>query len=42
MNPREAISILMLSPIYFKLSPAERWQLILEYCRGINQVVCCK
>jgi len=36
MSPREAIRILMLSPIYFQLRPQQRWQLVLEYCRQFN------
>lgn len=32
MNAREAIRILMLSPIYFKLPPNNRIKLIKEYC----------
>jgi len=38
MTPREAIQILMLSPIYFQLQPAERRQLIKEYCELFSQV----
>lgn len=33
MSPREAIRILMLSPIYFRLRPSQRWQLVREFCR---------
>ena len=36
MSPREAIRILMLSPIYFRLRPAQRWQLVREYCRQFS------
>ena len=36
MSPREAIRILMLSPIYFRLRPVERWQLVREYCQRFN------
>ncbi len=36
MSPREAIHILMLSPIYFRLSTVQRWKLVQEYCRLIN------
>ena len=32
MSPREAIAILMLSPVYFRLSLVERWRLVREYC----------
>lgn len=38
MTPREAIQILMLSPIYFQLQPAERRQLVKEYCELFSQV----
>ena len=37
MTPRAAISILMLSPIYFKLRPVQRWSLIREYCQLIKK-----
>lgn len=33
MNPRRAIRILMLSPIYFHLSVEQRRELVAEYCR---------
>jgi len=36
MSPREAIRILMLSPVYFRLSLPQRWQLVREYCRSFN------
>ena len=36
MSPREAIRILMLSPIYFRLSLPQRWRLVREYCRTYN------
>jgi hypothetical protein len=39
MTPRQAIRILMLSPIYFRLDPAQRKQLIKEYCELFTQVV---
>ncbi len=32
MTAREAIRILMLSPIYFRLQPINRIELIKEYC----------
>ena len=32
MTAREAIRILMLSPIYFKIPPTNRIKLIKEYC----------
>jgi len=36
MTPRNAIRILMLSPIYFQLNPVQRWLLVREYCQLIN------
>ncbi|MHB8790826.1 MAG: hypothetical protein ACYDBT_13195 [Desulfobulbaceae bacterium] len=33
MDPRRAIRILMLSPIYFHLSVGQRRELVAEYCR---------
>jgi hypothetical protein len=39
MTTREAIQILMLSPIYFRLEPAERKQLIKEYCELFSEVI---
>jgi hypothetical protein len=39
MTPREAIQILMLSPIYFRLEPMQRKQLIKEYCELFSQIV---
>ncbi len=36
MSLREAIRILMLSPIYFRLSLPQRWQLVREYCQRFN------
>jgi hypothetical protein len=36
MSPREAIRILMLSPIYFRMSTLQRWQLVREYCQRFN------
>ena len=38
MQPREAIRILMLSPIYFKLSPLQRWELVREYCMTMTRL----
>ncbi len=38
MNPRQAVRILMLSPIYFRLRPAQRWRLVKEYCRSMRHV----
>jgi hypothetical protein len=26
----------MLSPIYFRLRPSQRWQLVREYCQQFN------
>lgn len=37
MTPRVAISILMLSPIYFLLKPEQRWFLVREYCQLVNK-----
>ncbi len=37
MTAREAIRILMLSPIYFKLQPNNRIELIKEYCALYNK-----
>jgi hypothetical protein len=39
MTPREAIQILMLSPIYFRLEPAQRKQLVKEYCELFSRIV---
>jgi len=36
MQPREAIRILMLSPVYFRLNVSQRWQLVREYCRNFS------
>ncbi len=36
MHPRQAVRILMLSPIYFRLRPADRWRLVQEYCQAID------
>ncbi|AGF77394.1 hypothetical protein UWK_00820 [Desulfocapsa sulfexigens DSM 10523] len=38
MTSQEAIRVLMLSPIYFRLTPADRRQLIREYCNLFTQV----
>ncbi len=38
MTRQEAIRVLMLSPIYFKLKPANRKQLIQEYCTLFDRV----
>ncbi len=37
MSPRQAVRILMLSPIYFRLRPVDRWRLVCEYCKKINK-----
>ena len=34
MKPREAIRILMLSPLYFRLSLMQRRVLVREFCQG--------
>ncbi len=36
MSPRDAIHILILSPIYFRLTLSQRLQLVREYCRAIK------
>jgi hypothetical protein len=36
MDPRKAIRILMLSPIYFRLTVAQRRVLVREYCQLIS------
>ncbi len=38
MTKQEAIRVLMLSPIYFKLTPLDRKQLIHEYCALFTEV----
>jgi hypothetical protein len=38
MTSQEAIGILMLSPIYFKMTPADRKKLVQEYCDFINLI----
>ncbi len=38
MTQQEAIRVLMLSPIYFKLTPLDRKQLIHEYCAQFAEV----
>jgi hypothetical protein len=37
MTAKEAIRILMLSPIYFQIPPIERIELIKDYCELYNQ-----
>ena len=39
MTIQEAVSILMLSPFYFKMSPADRKKLVQEYCDFFNEIV---
>lgn len=34
MTPRRAVSILMLSPVYFKLALPARLVLVREFCAG--------
>jgi hypothetical protein len=36
MKTRDAIHILILSPIYFRLTLLQRLQLVREYCQTIN------
>ena len=36
MQPREAMRILMLSPVYFRLNVPRRRQLVREYCRNFS------
>jgi hypothetical protein len=38
MTSRKAIQVLMLSPIYFKLKPLDRKQLIEHYCNLFAEV----
>ncbi|MEN8190192.1 MAG: hypothetical protein ABFS19_10125 [Thermodesulfobacteriota bacterium] len=38
MSKQEAIRILMLSPFYFKLAPADRQKLVVEYCELVDDV----
>lgn len=38
MTHQEAIRILMLSPVYYKLTPNERNRLVKEYCRSFALV----
>lgn len=38
MTQQEAIRVLMLSPIYFKLTPSDRRELIQEYCALFAEV----
>jgi hypothetical protein len=36
MTVRDAIHILIMSPIYFRLTVPQRLQLVKEYCRSVN------
>ena len=36
MSTRDAIHVLILSPIYFRLTVRQRLQLVKEYCQAIN------
>jgi len=38
MTHQQALKILMLSPLYFKLGTAERMQLVKEYCKMYGEV----
>ncbi len=38
MTLQEAVGILLLSPFYFKLSPADRMVLVQEYCDLFNEI----
>lgn len=38
MTLQEAIGVLILSPFYFKLSPADRKELAQEYCDLFNKI----
>ena len=38
MTSQEAIAVLMLSPFYFEMSPADRKQLVQEYCDLFNKL----
>ena len=37
MSTREAVRILMLSPLYFRLRTVQRWRLVQEFCRSMSQ-----
>ncbi|WP_339134736.1 MAG: hypothetical protein WGN25_16155 [Candidatus Electrothrix sp. GW3-4] len=37
MIAREAVRILMLSPIYFRLTARQRLELVKEYCQDMNK-----
>jgi len=38
MNPRQAVRILMLSPVYFRLPTAVRWRLVRDYCARMSRL----
>ena len=38
MTNQEAVGILMLSPFYFKMCPADRKILVQEYCENLNKL----
>lgn len=38
MTHQQAVKILMLSPLYFKLGTVERMQLVKDYCRLYTEV----
>ncbi len=38
MTHRKIIGVLILSPIYFKLRPIDRWELVKEYYKKINSL----
>ncbi len=37
MSFRDAIHILIQSPIYFRLTPPQRLELVKEYCQAMNR-----
>ncbi len=39
MTPQQALKILMLSPLYFKLGLVERKELVKEYCRHFQEIL---
>jgi hypothetical protein len=38
MTHQQALKILMLSPVYFRLDPHERMQLVKDYCRQFMEI----
>jgi len=38
MKMRQAIRILMLSPVYFLLTPPQRLELIKEFCQKFDKI----